>query len=60
MFSRGDTCYILENNTRVRPAKIINKIGKIYTIQMVGSCGAIRLSEHRLFKTEKEALDSKK
>ena len=60
MFARGDICYILENNIRVRSARVINRIGKSYTIQFVGECGAIRLPESRLFKTEEQALASKK
>ena len=60
MFARGDICYILENNMRVRSARVINRIGKSYTIQFVGACGAIRLPESRLFKTEEQALASKK
>lgn len=59
-FVRGDVCYILENNMNVRAAKVINKQGKFYIIQLVGSCGAIRLSESRLFHTEEEAESSKK
>ena len=60
MFTRGDTCYILENNMNVRAARIINKQGKFCTIQLVGSCGAIRLPETRLFTTGWDALNSKK
>ena len=59
-FVRGDSCYILENNMNVRAAKIINKQGRFYVIQLVGSCGAIRLPESRLFETEKAAENSKK
>lgn len=59
-FVRGDTCYILENNMNVRAAKIINKQGRFYVIQLVGSCGAIRLPESRLFETEEAAKNSKK
>lgn len=59
-FVRGDTCYILENNMNVRAAKVINRQGKFYIIQLVGSCGAIRLSENRLFETEEDAENSKK
>ena len=59
-FVRGDTCYILENNMNVRAAKVISKQGKFYIIQLVGSCGAIRLSENRLFETEEDAENSKK
>ena len=59
-FVRGDTCYILENNMNVRAAKVINRQGRFYIIQLVGSCGAIRLPESRLFLTEEEAENSKK
>lgn len=59
-FVRGDTCYILENNMNVRAAKVINRQGRFYIIQLVGSCGAIRLPENRLFLTEEEAENSKK
>lgn len=59
-FARGDKCYILENNIRVRRAKVISKQGKYYIIQLVGSCGAIRLLENRLFKTKTDAENSKK
>lgn len=59
-FLRGDTCYILESNMKVKAAKVINRQGDFYTIQLVGTCGAIRLKESRLFKTEQEAKESKK
>ena len=59
-FARGDVCYILENNMNVRAAKVINKQGRFYTIQLVGSCGAIRLPESRLFASEEDAENSKK
>ena len=59
-FVCGDTCYILENNMNVRAAKVISRQGKFYIIQLVGSCGAIRLSESRLFASEEEAENSKK
>lgn len=59
-FVRGDVCYILENNMNVRAAKVISRRSNYYVIQLVGLCGAIRLPESRLFKTEKEAENSKK
>ena len=59
-FARGETCYILESNYKVRAIKVINKQRDFYVIQLVGSCGAIRLKESRLFKTEDEALTSQK
>lgn len=59
-FVRGETCYILENNMNVRAAKVISRRSNYYVIQLVGSCGAIRLPESRLFKTEEDAEYSKK
>ena len=57
-FKAGDICYILESNRRVRKAKVAGKSGEFYTIQLVGSCGAIRLKESRLFETEEDAKKS--
>ena len=34
--------------------------GRFYIIQLVGSCGAIRLPEGRLFETEEDAQRSRK
>ena len=55
MFERGDKCFIVENSRTVKAAKVISRQGEFYTIQTVGSCGAIRLKESRLFMTEEEA-----
>ena len=57
-FKAGDICYILESNRRVRQAKVAGKSGEFYTIQLVGSCGAIRLKESRLFGTGKRQIAS--
>ena len=57
-FKAGDICYILESNRRVRQAKVAGKSGEFYTIQLVGSCGAIRLKGSRLFTTEEDARKS--
>lgn len=57
-FKAGDICYILESNRRVRQAKVAGKSGEFYTIQLVGSCGAIRLKESRLFGIEEDARKS--
>lgn len=59
-FTRGDICYILENNMNVRAAKVARRQGGFYIIQLVGSCGAIRLPESRLFATEADAENSRK
>lgn len=60
MFKKGDVCYILQSNCNVIQAKVLNKQGKFYIIQLVGTDGAIRLSEHRLFITAAEAAQSEK
>ena len=57
-FKAGDICYILESNRKVRQAKIAGRSGEFYTIQLIGSCGAIRLKESRLFTTEEDARKS--
>lgn len=57
-FKAGDTCYILENNRRVRQAKVAGRSGEFYTIQLIGTCGVIRLKESRLFETEEDARKS--
>ena len=54
MFARGDKCYILENGRMIKEAKVVNKCGEFCTIQTVGSCGAIRLRESKLFHTKEE------
>lgn len=59
-FVRGDICYIVENNRIVRPAKVVRRQGGFYVIQLTGTCGAIKLSENRLFKTEDDARNSMK
>lgn len=58
MFKAGDVCYILENNMHPRQAKVSARQGEFYVIQLIGSCGAIRLRESRLFKTPDDALNS--
>ncbi len=59
-FKRGDTCFILENNEWVVQAKIMSKQDSSYFVQLVGSCGALKLPESRLFKTAAEAEAGKK
>ena len=60
MYKRVDIVYILENNMDARQAKVVNRSGEFYTIQLIGSCGAIRLKESRLFSSEDAAMKSKK
>ena len=59
MFQRGDVVYILENNLSVKQAKVMNRQGDLYTIQLIGSCVAFRVSESRLFESEDAAIKSK-
>ncbi len=59
-FMRGDTCYILEENKYVQKAKVMRKQGEAYFIQFIGSCGAVKMPEDRLFKTQEEAEASRK
>ncbi|MGC4017900.1 MAG: hypothetical protein QM793_00755 [Muricomes sp.] len=59
-FKRGDTCFILEDNSEVVQVKVVSKQGKTYIVQLIGACGALKLPEDRLFETEEEAMGSKK
>lgn len=59
-FKRGDTCYILEDNPRATQVKVVSKQGKTYIVQLIGSCGALKLSENRLYATAEEAEASRK
>ena len=59
-FKRGDTCYILEDNSEAVQAKVVSKQGKTYIVQLLGSCGALKLQEERLFGTAEEAYASRK
>lgn len=51
----GDTCWIVISNYCVQEVKIIKISGNLYTLKFSNECKAIRLLEHRLFKTESEA-----
>ncbi|WP_122643356.1 hypothetical protein [Luxibacter massiliensis] len=59
-FRRGDACYILGDNDKAVKAKIVNKQGKVYIVQLFGVCGAIKLPEEKLFSTPQEAEASRK
>ena len=47
IFNAGDTAYIIENGIRVKPVKILSRIGDMYT--------AICVRHTRLFATAEEA-----
>ena len=53
IFNAGDTAYIIENGIRVKPVKILSRIGDMYTVR-VGR-GAICVRYTRLFATAEEA-----
>lgn len=59
-FKRGDTCYIIENSPKAIRGKVVSKQNNIYIVQLIGSCGALRLTEDRLFQTASEAEESLK
>ena len=51
MFKIGETAFIIENNRNVTEVTIKNKTREFYTVQIIGSSGAFRLRESRLYKT---------
>ena len=59
MYNKDDVVYILENNTKIRKGKIARRQGSNYIIQLIGSCGALTLSEDQLFESEEAAEKSK-
>ena len=59
-YKRGDTCYILEDSPRPTQVKVVSKQGTTYIVQLIGSCGAMKLPEDRLYATAEEAEASRK
>ena len=53
-FLEGEQAYIIENNSRVTPVRIIRKDGNFYTIEFP-NFGRINLRESRLYRTPEEA-----
>lgn len=53
-FLEGEQAYIIENNSRVTPVRIIRKDGDFYTIEF-SNYSRIILRESRLFRTFEEA-----
>lgn len=53
IFNTGDTAYIIENDIRVKPVKVMNRIGDMYTVRI--GRGAICVRRSRLFATAEEA-----
>lgn len=61
-FNVGDVAYLIESNRFIREGKIKQCASGLYLFAFIEG-GAIRVKEHRLFKTEEEAqaeLDRKK
>lgn len=57
-YKRGDTCFIMDDNPHATQVKVVSKQGTTYIVQLIGSCGALKLPEERLFATKEEAEDS--
>ena len=57
-YKRGDTCFIMDDNPQATQVKVVSKQGPTYIVQLIGSCGALKLPEERLFATKEEAEDS--
>lgn len=54
-YKKDEICYIIENNIKIVPVKILKYSSEFYTVKLLSKAGAIRLKEHRIFATEEEA-----
>ena len=54
-FEAGTEVFIVANGLRVRPVKIIEAAGGLYTLKFLDRPGATRLKKDRLFRTKEEA-----
>ena len=54
-FKVGDTAFIVESNCHVREVEIRSCSGGMYLVWFKDNGGGIRLKDHRLFATQKEA-----
>ena len=54
-YKKDEICYIIENNIKIVPVKILKQSGGFYTVKFLSKTGAIWLKEHRIFATEEEA-----
>ena len=58
-FKKGDIAYLIENQRRITPVKVMAVSGGFCTVRFCNSdSSAIRVRESRLFKTEEEASKS--
>ena len=55
-YKKGDTAYIIENNSHAREIRIVGASSGFYTVKFCDSqSSAIRVREGRLYRTEEEA-----
>lgn len=54
-YKKDEICYIIENNIKVVPVKIMKYSSGFYTVNFLSKKGATRLKEHRIFASEEEA-----
>ena len=59
-FKRGDICFIMNDSPEATQVKVVGKQGATYLVQLIGSCGALKLSEDKLFTTKEDAEESVK
>lgn len=58
-FKKGDIAYLIENQRRITPVKVMAASGGFCTVRFcVSDSSAIRVRDSRLFKTEEEASRS--
>ena len=50
-YKKDEICYIIENNIKIVPVKILKYSSEFYTVKLLSKAGAIRLKEHRIFAT---------
>lgn len=54
-YKKDEIRYIIENNIKIVPVKILKYSSGFYTVKFLTKTGATRLKEHRIFATEEEA-----
>ena len=55
-YKKGDTVYIIENNSKIRKVTIIGASAGFYTVRFSGvGLSAMRIREDRLYSTENDA-----
>ena len=56
MYYVGDVVFIIENNRKVQKVEILKISYGFYTVCVLKTGAVLRLREHRLYKTEDEAI----